>query len=274
MGIPYAEVIGDPVAHSKSPLIHRFWLERLGIEGEYRRTRVCADELAAFLARRRSDPDWRGCNVTIPHKRTVVPLLDEIRIWGVDAVNCVAREDGRLVGYNTDMGGIGKALPDRIDKSVPICIVGAGGAASAAVAELDIGAAFQFNVIARDLAQARALVAPYAEYGRVFGFDSAEEAMRGCAGLINASPLGMDGFDSMPVAVLDALPTLSRRAFVVDLVYAPLRTELLCRAAALRYRTADGLAVLIGQAEDAFRLLFGAPPPDEDRAELRALLTS
>lgn len=274
MGVPYAEVIGDPIAHSKSPLIHRFWLERMGIEGEYRRTRVSADELPAFLDLRRGDPNWRGCSVTIPHKRPVVPLLDEVRIWGVDAVNCVVSEDGRLVGYNTDMGGIGKALPDRIDKGVPICIVGAGGAASAAVAELDILAAFQFNVIARNLVQARALVSPYAEYGRAFGFDSAEDAMRGCAGLINASPLGMDGFDSMPAAVLDALSMLSRGAFVVDLVYAPLRTELLCRAAALRLRTADGLAVLINQAEEAFRLLFGVPPPDEDRSELRALLTS
>ena len=72
MGVPYAEVIGDPIAHSKSPLIHKFWLEKLGIEGDYRAARVRADELADYLEARRADPDWRGCNVTMPHKQAVL----------------------------------------------------------------------------------------------------------------------------------------------------------------------------------------------------------
>ena len=76
--MPFAEVIGDPVAHSKSPMIHEHWLGLLGIAGKYFRTRVAADELATFIAGRRADPDWRGCNVTIPHKERVIHLLDRI----------------------------------------------------------------------------------------------------------------------------------------------------------------------------------------------------
>ncbi len=84
MGVPYAEVIGDPIAHSKSPLIHKFWLEKLGIEGDYRATRVTADELPAYFAARRSDPDWRGCNVTMPLKEAAYQLLDVDPLYAAD----------------------------------------------------------------------------------------------------------------------------------------------------------------------------------------------
>jgi shikimate dehydrogenase len=274
MGVPYAEVIGDPVAHSKSPSIHNFWLRRLGIEGSYRRTRVTREELGGLLERRRADEDWRGCNVTIPHKIAIMPLLDECRLYDVAAVNCVVREGRRLIGYNTDMDGVGRALPEFVDTDAPICIIGAGGAARGAVGLLDVLAVFQFNVIARDPEKAQALIAPYAEYGRVFGFDSARLAIRDCVGLINATPLGMDGFDPMPETVTASLSELDTRAFVIDMVYAPVRTELLRRAAALGFYAADGLTVLIGQAEAAFAHFFGSPPPAYDVAELRALLTS
>ncbi|MDP8993718.1 MAG: shikimate dehydrogenase [Pseudomonadota bacterium] len=274
MGVSYAEVIGDPVAHSKSPLIHNFWLRRLGIEGEYRATRVTADQLPSYLVRRRGDPDWRGCNVTIPHKQAIMPLLDERKILREKAVNCVVREEGRLIGYNTDTTGIGRALPKSVDTRRPVCIIGAGGAAHAAVAELDIRGVYQFNVIARDPAKAASLVAPYVEYGRTFAFDAAGEAIADCAGLINASPLGMAGFDPMPYAVLESLAKLSRGAFVLDLVYSPVRTALLARAEALGLLVGDGLTILEGQADEAFSLLFGMAPPPSHPAELRELLTS
>lgn len=283
MGVPYAEVIGDPVGHSKSPLIHEFWLRKLGIEAEYRATRVAAGDLGAFLERRRADPDWRGCNVTIPHKVAVLPFLDGC-VAGLDleAVNCVLPQDGSLIGHNTDMSGIAKALPDHIDTKYPVCIIGAGGAARAAIAELDLWVIYQYNVIARDRPQARALVEKHGAHGRVFAFAEAADAMRGCVGLINASPLGMNGFDPMPGSVLDALPLLARHAFIIDMVYAPVRTELLVRAEAVksrwfqlatRFHIADGLTMLIGQAEEAFALFFGRPPPPGHEAELRELLT-
>lgn len=270
MGVPYAEVIGDPIAHSKSPVIHKFWLGKLGIEADYRAVRIVSHGLQAYFAARRKDPDWRGCNVTLPHKAAVVALVDELRTWGLVPVNCVVPEGARLIGHNTDMTGVGKILTEGSEG--PICLIGAGGAARAAIAALDILAVYQFNLIARDPVKARSVVAPYEEYGRVFGFDAAADAMRGCSGLINASPLGMDGFDPMPDSLLGSLRSLGTDAFVFDMVYAPIETELLRCAAALGLRTLDGLDMLIGQAERAFELFFGKPPPAEHEAELRELL--
>jgi shikimate dehydrogenase len=270
MTVPYAEVIGDPISHSKSPLIHKFWLGKLAIEADYRAVRVTVDDLPAYLAARRQDPDWRGCNVTLPHKAAVVPLVDELRTWGSVPVNCIVSEEGRLIGHNTDMTGVSRALTEGTEE--PICLIGAGGAAQAAIAALDILSAYQFNLIARDAAKAAPLAEPYGEYGRVFGFDAAAEAVRGCEGLINASPLGMDGFEPIPETILTSLHLLRADAFVFDMVYAPIETELLRRAAALGLKTVDGLTMLIGQAEHAFELFFGQPPPAH-QAELRRLLT-
>src|SRR3546814_940485 len=94
MSAPYAEVIGDPIAQSKSPLIHRFWLGALGIAGDYRRAHVKPDELAAYIAERRADPDWRGCNVTMTHKGAVMELVDDPgNIRGtIGAMNTVVRD--------------------------------------------------------------------------------------------------------------------------------------------------------------------------------------
>lgn len=272
MGVPYAEVIGDPIAHSKSPVIHKFWFEKLGLEYDFRQTRVLAEQLPEFLARRREDSDWRGCSVTLPHKQSIPPLLDECRLWGVEAVNCVVPEQGRLIGRNTDGDGVAKALVDGVETWAPICVIGAGGAARAAIAQLDILAVYRFNLIVRDPAKGRRLVEPYGEDGRVFGFEEAAEAIRDCVGLINASPLGMDGFDPMPEAILDSLPSLESGAFVFDMVYAPPETRLLRRAAALGLKSVDGLTMLVGQAEEAFALFFGEPPPAGHDAELRELL--
>src|SRR5688500_3616908 len=108
-GRPYAEVIGDPIAHSKSPLIHKFWLEKLGIEGDYRATRITPAELPEYLHVRRRDSDWRGCNVTMPLKTEVTPFL-----WVLDrhaqllgAVNTIIHDEAsRLRGHNTDVNGV------------------------------------------------------------------------------------------------------------------------------------------------------------------------
>ena len=112
---PYAEVIGDPIAHSKSPQIHRHWLQQTGLDGDYRATRVSREGLAGYFAERRADPDWRGCNVTIPHKENVAPLIDDVAsdAAAIGAVNCVIREGDRLVGYNSDVNGIAAALGEK-----------------------------------------------------------------------------------------------------------------------------------------------------------------
>ena len=134
----FAEVIGDPVAQSKSPLIHKYWLDRLRSAGDYVRTRVPTDELASFLNLRRSDANWRGCNVTIPHKQAIIPLLDRLDSGGeaIGAVNCVVPEDGALVGYNTDIDGVAAALDSVQLGGRKAALIGAGGAARAVVAYL------------------------------------------------------------------------------------------------------------------------------------------
>lgn len=273
MNVPYAEVIGDPIAQSKSPVIHLFWLEKLGLEGDYRRAHVKAAELEAYLTGRRQDPHWRGCNVTIPHKQTILRLLDEIDDQGIGAVNCVVPRGGKLVGLNTDAAGVAEAL-GQIDSGAPVALVGAGGAARAGLAALKSYGVPQIRVVARQTAAAAALLEEFGISGAAFSFGDAREALAGCGGVINASPLGMNGYPDMPDAVLTGLPSLRANAFVLDMVYAPLRTAFLGRAEVVGLRAVDGLAMLIGQAAQAFRLFFGADAPREHDAELRALLTS
>jgi len=133
-GRPYAEVIGDPVAHSKSPLIHRFWLDRLGIDADYRATRVAADGLADYFARCRADPDWRGCNVTMPHKLAVLDHVADPGDLGrsIGAANTVLRQRDRLIATNTDAAGFYAPLADIDLAGAPVAVIGSGGAARAA----------------------------------------------------------------------------------------------------------------------------------------------
>lgn len=276
MTIAYAEVIGDPIAHSKSPVIHRFWLEAMGIAADYRRAHVRPEELADYVASRSRDPDWLGCNVTIPHKQTVMPLLDTLQRQAsrVGAVNCVYRMQGRLSGENSDVDGILEALgADRGERSFnTACLIGAGGAARAAVHALELAGARELRVIVRDPVRGQTLIDSFGVSGRVFAIEDAASAMAGADVVLNSSPLGMVGSPALPEAVLSGLSATSAGALVFDMVYAPLETALLRRARALGRETADGLAMLIGQAAVAFRLFFGEPAPREHDAELRTLL--
>lgn len=273
MAISYAEVIGDPIAHSKSPLIHGFWLDRLGLPGSYRATRVEPSGLADYLASRREDPDWRGCNVTIPHKIAALQHLDRIDSAEIGAVNCIVREGDRLRGLNTDVLGIAAAL-EGCDVRGPVILIGAGGAARAALAWMKAAGVPEIRVLAREPSRGRALLEDFGCSGRSHGFEEAKEALADAAGLLNGTPLGMNGFDPMPETVLDALPTLRQGAFVLDMVYAPVDTALLDSARAARLTAVDGLAMLIGQAKSAFHLFFGALPPADGDDALRAMLTS
>ena len=282
MGIPYAEVIGDPVAHSKSPLIHRFWLEALGLEADYRATRVPAEELAGFLATRRSDADWRGCNLTIPHKQTVLPHLDRIDAAAekIGAVNIVAREGDSLVGYNSDAAGFLEPLRPLLSRRHLFRmarILGTGGAARAVAHALwDEG--FTLVIVGRDPAKAEALrsafdaghsyVGALQDFARPtdFAFDDREGILDL---VVNATSLGMAG---QPPLELD-FSHVPPGAVVYDVVYAPLETPLLAEARARGLATVDGLRMLVGQAAAAFERFFGRPAPREQDGALRALLT-
>jgi shikimate dehydrogenase len=273
---PYAEVIGDPIAHSLSPAIHGFWLCALGIDGDYRATRVRKGELGAHFPARRDDPDWRGCNVTAPHKEALFDLLDEIGAEAkrIGAVNCIHRRDGKLVGCNTDVDGLAEALAGAAVAGGRFAIIGAGGGARAAVQFAVTAKAGKIAIVARDPARAASLTSLGGARTeiRILPVERAGDAFAGAAAIVNATPMGMASADAMPGAVLAAFAASAPDAVAMDMVYAPLETEFLAAARAAGLATADGLSMLIGQARRAFHLFFGTQPPAVRDAELRALL--
>ena len=265
----YAEVIGDPVAHSKSPLIHKFWLDALGIAADYRATRVEAAGLAAYFTERARDPDWRGCNVTIPHK---LAALDHVADPGgvrgsIGAINTVFRQDGALAGTNTDAGGFWAPIADLDLTGRPVVVVGAGGAARAILFALSRVGVGPVTVLNRSPLKAAALLAAFGLKGQALPLDA---PLPPAALLVNASALGMTG---QPPLDLDLSP-LPEDAVVYDAVYAPLETGLLAAARGRGLDTVDGLEMLVGQAALAFELFFGVAPPIDRDDELRALLTA
>lgn len=280
---PYAEVIGDPIVQSKSPAIHTFWLGKLGIDADYRTAHVTADGLAAYLAARRADPLWRGCNVTMPHKQAVMPLLDRIdpQAAAIGAVNTVVREaDGQLAGYNTDAAGFLEPLAALLDQRQlyrMARVLGAGGAARAIVAAL-AGRGFHLVLAARDPAKAQALLDELATHGDHHAVDLAHFApptdfafddREGLLDLVvNASPLGMAGQPPLAFDFSHAPPG----SVIYDIVTNPLETPLLAEARARGLETVDGLSMLIGQAAAAFAKFFGQPAPRQHDGELRERL--
>jgi shikimate dehydrogenase len=277
----YAEVIGDPIYQSKSPLIHNFWLEKLGLDAEYRATRVRAEDLAAYLAARRIDTDWRGCNVTIPHKQAALKLVDAplSTALKVGAVNCIYRGrsnllGGSLGGENSDVEGVREALGLGDREPGVVCMIGAGGAARAALHALDLAGIDELRLLVRRPEQGIALLDEMRLRGQVYRLGHADKGLAGATTVINASPMGMAGKQRMDPAILDALVLTDPEALVFDMVYAPLETELLARAKGLERTPVDGLVMLIGQAELAFGLFFNAAAPRQFDAELRRLLTA
>ncbi|WP_447766224.1 shikimate dehydrogenase family protein [Sphingopyxis panaciterrae] len=268
--MPYAEVIGDPIAQSKSPLIHGFWLDALELAGDYRRCHVKPDGLAAYIEARRADPDWRGCNVTMPHKAAVMDLVaDPGDIRGtIGAMNTIVRQpDGVLIGTNTDAAGFYSPLAELDLEGAPVVVIGAGGAARAvlfALARANVG---HVTILNRSPLKAMGLLATFGLKGDVVGLDA---SLPPAALLVNSSSLGMAG---QPPLDLDLSP-LADDAIVYDLVYSPLQTGLLKAAEARGLDTVDGLDMLIGQAALAFELFFGASPPEGCDEELRALLSA
>lgn len=279
----YAEVIGDPVAQSKSPAIHCFWLTKLAIEADYRATRVRPDELAAFFGERRSDSNWCGCNVTMPLKQEVQPHLHDLAAPAdlMGAVNTIYPAfDRLLVGANTDAGGFLEPLRPLLARQHwhrMARIMGTGGAARAIVSAL-VGEGFTIVLAGRDAGKARALLDELAPRGEHYALDIAHFASatdfafddrEGCLDLVvNASPLGMRG---QPPLAFDwsHAPPLS---IAYDIVTDPSETAFLKGARARGFATIDGLAMLIAQAALAFEMFFGQPAPREHDAELRTLL--
>lgn len=264
----YAEVIGDPISHSKSPKMHGFWLEKCGIEADYHATHVKPEDLAAFFEGRAADPEWRGCNVTIPHK---IATMDHVADPGnvrasIGAMNTVARTgDGTLFGTNTDAGGFFTPIADVPLEGAPVVVAGTGGAAHAVLFALSRVGVGPVTLLARNPLKGAALLARFGLKGDVRAMDA---ALPSAALLVNTSSLGMVGQE----AFVPDLSPLPEDAVVYDIVYTPLVTPLLAAAEARELATVDGLEMLIGQGAIAFEIFFGKAPPRDLDEELRELL--
>ena len=266
---PYAEVIGDPIEHSLSPAIHGFWLEQLGIEADYRRFRVERGGLAAYLAERRQDPAWRGCNVTMPLKLDAIELADGAsdRAIGAGASNLLLPRDGKLVAGNTDVGAVVSLIQKLIEGGAPmrsVTLLGNGGAARAVLMAFHLLGFHAVQIQSRDLASAYKLAVQFAMQAEPVPFDTPIAS----DGLINATPLGMPG---MPLLAVDwdAMPA---GGWVFDLVTAP--TTLIADAKERGMTVIDGIAMLVEQAGASFEGFFGKAPLRDRDDELMATLRS
>jgi shikimate dehydrogenase len=262
-------VVGWPIGHSRSPLIHNYWLRQHGIAGEYRAEAVPPDEFPEFLQSLTSR-HYVGANVTLPHKETALRLsLPDDRAKAVGAANTLWFEDGALRSTNTDVEGflanLDAAEPGWDQRSDAV-VLGAGGSARAVVFGLRDRGIARIHVINRTAERAVALRTRFGE--QVQPASAAElPALLAKAGLlVNTTSLGMRG---QPPLVIDLAP-LRGGAVVCDLVYAPLETELLRAARAAGHPTADGLGMLLHQAVRGFSLWFGTKPIVTP--ELRALI--
>ena len=266
---PVAGVIGWPVAHSKSPVIHRFWLVEAGIDGDYSRFPVAPAHLQAF-ARALPAMGMRGVNVTVPHKLAVMAHLDEVDSLAatVGAVNTVVvDEGGRLLGTNTDVEGVEGPCRARGVAGGEAWVIGSGGAArAAAAAAVRLGC--RVRLLARDTDKAAAMLAGMGIAGAVSALAAPLPAAGEVRLLFNATSLGMKG---KPGLELD-LSSLPGGCVVFDAVYAPLETGLLRAARARGLPVIDGLEMLVGQAARAFELFYGVPAPRAGDARLRHLL--
>ncbi len=267
----YAEVIGDPIAHSKSPLIHNRWLRMLGIDAEYRACHVGPAELGAYIAARSADPLWMGCNVTIPHKLAILDYVDapaDVRDR-IGAANTVYRAAGgsALAATNTDAGGFFGPIADVPLAGAHIVVIGGGGAARAVLFALAQSGVGEVTILNRNVLKAGLLLSTFGLKGRAQPLDAKLPA--DAALIVNASALGMTG---QPPLDLD-LGAVDADCIAYDLVYAPLMTDFLAEADARGMPVIGGLEMLIGQAAIAFELFFGSPPPDGDDAALIAALT-
>ncbi len=266
---PYAEVIGDPIDHSLSPTIHGFWLETLGIKADYRRAQVGREGFRDYLANRRSDRLWRGCNVTMPLKLDALSLAEggSDRAVGAGAANILIPRDGRIAAGNTDVGAVLALVGKLAEAGAPmaaITLLGTGGAARAALMGLHLLGLTEICIQSRDLGEAYKLAVQFGLSVEPVRFD----AVIACDGLINATPLGMAGQPPLDID-LGAMPD---KGWLFDFVTSPHPTALIRQARNRGLTMISGIDMLIEQAADSFKLLFGTDAPRDKDAALREKL--
>jgi shikimate dehydrogenase len=262
-------LIGWPAAHSRSPLIHHYWLRALGIEGGYIIEAVPPDGFAEFV-RHLSARGFVGANVTIPHKERALALTaPDGRARAVGAANTLWYEGGELRSTNTDIEGFINNLDacapgwDRVEDAL---VLGAGGSSRAVVFGLIERGVKRVHLANRTLERARALADQFGAQVHPVSWDAVGDLLPRAGLLVNTTSLGMHG---QPVLEVD-VGLLPSHAVVADLVYVPLETSLLAAARARGLKTAEGLGMLLHQAVRGFELWFGQRP--QVTPELRALV--
>ena len=256
-----AFVIGHPINHSRSPLIHSTWLDEHGIDGSYEAIDVTPAALPAFFDRLRTG-EFAGGNVTIPHKEAVFAQCDEVDPLArmIGAVNTLVVRDGKVLGSNTDylgfLGNLDAAAPGWSDGPNDALIIGAGGAARAVLVALRRRDGGKVHVLNRTLANAQALVDEIDGPFEANGFEDFAALAPHIGLVVNTSSIGMHGsrFDWLDLGLLPST------ALVTDIVYTPLQTPLLVDATLHGLHAVDGLGMLLHQAVPGFEAWFGTRP--------------
>ncbi len=271
MKSPKAFVAGWPIDHSRSPLIHQYWLKTYNISGEYKKKAIAPDKFAAGFLQLR-DKGYCGGNITIPHKVRVMKLVDETDVMArkIGAVNTICFHDDKIIGSNTDGYGfitnLQACAPQWSCRNSHAVILGAGGAARAVIAVLLSRGAQQIILCNRTLEKATELKARFGERIEVCGWERRAQILTETDLLVNTTSLGMIGKPRLDIDI----GGLNEKAIVADLVYTPLETRLLHTARRNGHTIADGLGMLLYQAVPGFEIWFGRRP--QVTAELRDLV--
>ena len=267
-----AGVMGWPVMHSRSPLLHNFWFKQHGLAGTYVPLAIEPRGLAAAL-RALHPLGFAGVNLTIPHKQHAMTLVDEVDTVAVriGAISCVVvRPDGTLFGSNNDCYGfihnLKQEQPGWRAGAGPIVVLGAGGGARAVCYGLLQEGAREIRLVNRTLARARGIAAEFGDVIEALSWEERHDALEGAAMVVNATSQGMSGQPALDIR-LDKLP---RGALAADIIYVPLETPFLAAARVRGNRTVNGLGMLLHQGRPAWKAWFGIDT--QVTSELRALL--
>ncbi|HEY4372464.1 MAG TPA: shikimate dehydrogenase [Burkholderiales bacterium] len=267
-----AGVMGWPVMHSRSPMLHNYWFKRHGLAGTYVPLAIKPEGLAAAL-RALHPLGFAGCNLTIPHKQKAMGIVDEVDALArnIGAISCVVvRPDGSLAGTNNDCYGfvhnIRQHEPGWRADAGPAVVIGAGGGARAVCYGLLREGAREIRLINRNQERAREIAREFGGPIQVLPWEERHEALAGAAMVVNTTSCGMVGQPALDLR-LDHLPA---SALVADIIYIPLETPLLAAARMRGNRTVNGLGMLLHQGRPAWQAWFGIEP--EVTAELRAMV--
>ncbi len=259
---PRAFVIGHPIGHSRSPLIHGYWLEKAGLKGSYEPVEVAPADLRSFVAALKDGTSgFAGGNVTIPHKEAVLDLVDHVDEIAnqIGAANTLWRENDQVMATNTDSYGFTANLDDKApgwDAGKTAVVFGAGGASRAIIHALLARGFETVHIINRTEARAQALAETFGQRVSAHGSEQLQALMAGSNLFVNTTSLGMEG---TKVPEID-FTVMARNALVTDIVYIPLETPLLAMARRQGLNTVDGLGMLLHQAVPGFAKWFGITP--------------